>query len=111
MTEVIGAFIATRTMDELIDRGMKQRILLAPIYTVPQLLQAEQLAARGFFCEVPDPRRGATALHPGPFARLSETPIVGFRPAPDAGADTGEVLAAVGLTASEISALRHAELI
>ena len=111
VTEVIGAFIATRTMDELIERGMKQRILLAPIYTVPQLLQAEQLEARGFFREVPDARRGATALHPGPFARLSETPIVGFRPAPDPGADTREVLATVGLTSAEISALRNAEVI
>jgi crotonobetainyl-CoA:carnitine CoA-transferase CaiB-like acyl-CoA transferase len=111
VTEAIGAFIATRTMDELIARGMKQRILLAPIYTVPQLLHAEQLAAREFFRAVPDTRRGATALHPGPFARLSETPIVDFRPAPNAGADTRAVLAAAGLTPSEISALRHAEVI
>ncbi len=111
VTEVIGAFIATRTMDELVERGMKQRILLAPIYTVPQLLRAEQLVARGFFREVPDERRGATALHPGPFARLSETPLADLRPAPAAGADTGEVLAAAGLTPSEISALRQAEAI
>jgi crotonobetainyl-CoA:carnitine CoA-transferase CaiB-like acyl-CoA transferase len=111
VTEVIGAFIATRTMDELIERGMKQRILLAPIYTIPQLLHAEQLAARGFFREVPDQRRGATALHPGPFARLSETPLVDLRRAPEAGADTGAVLAAAGLAPSEISALRHAEVI
>jgi crotonobetainyl-CoA:carnitine CoA-transferase CaiB-like acyl-CoA transferase len=111
VTEVIGAFIATRSMDELIERGMKQRILLAPIYTVPQLLQAEQLVARGFFREVRDDGRGATALHPGPFARLSETPIVDLRPAPEAGADTREVLASAGLSSSEISALRHAEVI
>jgi crotonobetainyl-CoA:carnitine CoA-transferase CaiB-like acyl-CoA transferase len=111
VTEVIGAFIATKTMDELIERGMKQRILLAPIYTIPQLLHAEQLAARGFFREVPDERRGATALHPGPFARLSETPLVDLRPAPQAGADTGAVLNAAGLAPSEISALRRAEVI
>jgi crotonobetainyl-CoA:carnitine CoA-transferase CaiB-like acyl-CoA transferase len=111
VTEVIGAFIATRTMDELIERGMKRRILLAPIYTVPQLLQAEQLTARGFFRQVPDDRRGATALHPGPFARLSETPLVELRPAPDPGADTAAVLTAAGLTPTEISALRRAEVI
>jgi crotonobetainyl-CoA:carnitine CoA-transferase CaiB-like acyl-CoA transferase len=90
---------------------MKRRILLAPIYTVPQLLQAEQLTARGFFRAVRDDRRGATALHPGPFARLSETPLVEPRPAPDPGADTSAVLAAAGLTPTEISALRRAEVI
>lgn len=111
VTGVIGAFIATRAVDELIERGMKQRILLAPIYTVPQLLRAEQLQARGFFREVRDPRRGATALHPGPFARLSETPLIDLKPAPEAGTDTHAVLATVGLTSSELGALRHAEVI
>jgi crotonobetainyl-CoA:carnitine CoA-transferase CaiB-like acyl-CoA transferase len=108
VTEVIGAFIRTKTMAELVEHGMKRRILMAPIFTVPQLLTAEQLVARGFYTEVADPRRGATALHPGPFARLSQTPIVDFRPAPAAGADTEEVLRSAGLSDAEISALAAA---
>lgn len=111
VTEVIGAFLRTRTMAELIERGMKRRILLAPVYSVPQLLEAEQLVARGFFREVKDDRRGATALHPGPFARLSGTPIVDFRPAPEAGADTADVLGTAGLTPVELDSLRAAEAI
>jgi crotonobetainyl-CoA:carnitine CoA-transferase CaiB-like acyl-CoA transferase len=105
VTAVIGDFIRTKTMTELIDRGMKQRILLAPIYSIPQLLAAEQLVARGFFRRVDDPGRGASALHPGPFARLSDTPLAELRPAPEAGADTDSLLAELGLSAAEIRAL------
>jgi crotonobetainyl-CoA:carnitine CoA-transferase CaiB-like acyl-CoA transferase len=76
VTEVIGSFIATRTMDELIERGMKQRILLAPIYTVPQLLQAEQLKARGFFREVPDARRGAAGLTSSQISALQHAEVI-----------------------------------
>jgi crotonobetainyl-CoA:carnitine CoA-transferase CaiB-like acyl-CoA transferase len=109
VTEVIGAFIKTKTIAELIERGMKQHILLAPIYSIPQLLGAEQLVARDFFREVKDEQRNATALHPGPFARLSSTPIVEFRPAPETGADTTDVLGAIGLSPDEIEALCAAE--
>lgn len=111
VTEVIGKFIKTKTLTELIDKGMKRRILLAPIYSVPQLLEAEQLVARGFFRRVDDERRGATALHPGPFARLSDTPIVDFCPAPEAGADTGSLLAELGFPEEEIRTLRAAEAV
>jgi crotonobetainyl-CoA:carnitine CoA-transferase CaiB-like acyl-CoA transferase len=111
VTELIGAFIATKTIDELIERGMKRRILLAPIYSVAQLLDAEQLVARGYFREVADPRRGATARHPGPFARLSETPIVDFRPAPAAGADTDDVLTRAGVAPADVDVLKAARIV
>jgi crotonobetainyl-CoA:carnitine CoA-transferase CaiB-like acyl-CoA transferase len=109
VTEAIGAFIRGRTLDELTERGMKRRILLAPIYSVPQLLTIEQLLARDFFVEVRDEKRGTTALHPGPFARLGGTPIVDFRSAPEAGADTEDVLTALGLSPDETATLRSAE--
>ncbi|MFI5960329.1 CaiB/BaiF CoA transferase family protein [Cryptosporangium sp. NPDC051539] len=87
VTEAIGAFVRSRTLSELIERGMKRRILLAPIYSVPQLLEAEQLVARGYFREIDGVR------YPGPFARLSRTPLREPGPVPEAGADTRDVLA------------------
>lgn len=109
VTAAIGRFIETKTLDELIEFGMKRRILLAPIYSVPQLLRAEQLVARGFFTDVEDPARGVTASYPGRFARLAATPLVEPRPAPVAGADTAEVLGALGLETDEITTLIAAE--
>ncbi|WP_433382313.1 CaiB/BaiF CoA transferase family protein [Streptosporangium sp. CA-115845] len=111
VTEAIGAFIRDRTLDELIESGMKRRILLAPIYSVSQLLEAEQLVARDFFRRVEDERRDAGALHPGPFARLSRTPLAEPRPAPLAGADTVEVLAEIGFGADDIDLLIAGEAV
>lgn len=111
VTEAIGAFIRTRTLDELIEQGMKRRILLAPIYSIPQLLECEQLVARNFFREVHDPRRGLTALLPGPFAHLSDTPLADPGPAPAPGGDTAPVLAEAGFARQEIDALVAAEAV
>jgi crotonobetainyl-CoA:carnitine CoA-transferase CaiB-like acyl-CoA transferase len=111
VTAVIGRFIETKTLDELIERGMKRRILLAPIYSIPQLLRAEQLVARGFFTEVEDDVRGVTATYPGKFAHLSATPLMAPRPAPVAGADTVEILGGLGLEVEEINTLIAAEAV
>lgn len=111
VTEAIAAFIRTRRLDELIERGMKKGILLAPIYSVPQLLDSEQLLARGYFREVHDEARGVTATVPGPFARMSETPLRDIEPAPRVGVHTGEVLAEAGFEPREIDALIAAEAV
>ncbi|WP_432841683.1 CaiB/BaiF CoA transferase family protein [Dactylosporangium sp. CA-092794] len=111
VSEAIGAFIRTRTLDELIERGMKRRILLAPIYSIPQLLRAEQLLARNYFRPVEDPLRDATAVHPGPFAVMSRTPLVEPGPAPVAGAHTRALLSDAGLGAEEIEMLIAAEAV
>ncbi len=111
VTEAIGDFIRTRTLAELIEHGMKRRILLAPVYSIPQLLAAEQLVARNFFRRVEDDRRDATALHPGPFAVLSRTPLAAPRPAPVTGADTVRVLAELGFTGDDIDRLAAAEAV
>jgi crotonobetainyl-CoA:carnitine CoA-transferase CaiB-like acyl-CoA transferase len=111
VTRVIGEFIKTRTLDELIERGMKNRILLAPIYSIPQLLQAEQLVARGFYREVKDEARQVSALHPGPFATLSETPLLPPGPAPLRGQHTSEVLEAAGYTEGDLQLLVAAEAV
>jgi crotonobetainyl-CoA:carnitine CoA-transferase CaiB-like acyl-CoA transferase len=111
VTKVIGDFIATKTVHELVERGMKRGILLAPIYSISQLLECEQLAARDFYREVTDDARGLTARYPGPFARLSETPIRDFSAAPAAGRDTEEILEAIGLDEDVVAQLRAAEVI
>ncbi len=63
------AFFGTRTKREIHERGVAERFLVAPAWTAAELLEDPHLAARGYWVRVD----GTT--HPGPFAKLTETPI------------------------------------
>ncbi|HEB90119.1 MAG TPA: CoA transferase [Deltaproteobacteria bacterium] len=75
------AFLRTMTKAEIHARAVEQKWLIAPINLAPDLLADPQLEARGFWTEV------AGRKMPGPFARLSRTPIVYQRAAPRLGQD------------------------
>lgn len=67
------AFLRTKTIAELYDRAVRERLLLAPITRVPDLLDSEQLSQRAAFGPVEVD--GRKALLPGRFAVLSGTPL------------------------------------
>ncbi len=75
------AFLATRTKAELQERAVAGRWLLAPAWNAADLVADPQLAARDYWQRVED------TLHPGPFAKLSATPIRYRRAAPKLGQD------------------------
>jgi crotonobetainyl-CoA:carnitine CoA-transferase CaiB-like acyl-CoA transferase len=79
--DLISSFVLTKTKLELMARATRDRLLLSPIYTVADLPSDPQLSSRSYWTEV-DGR-----LHPGPFARLSRTPIRLGRSAPPLGQD------------------------
>jgi crotonobetainyl-CoA:carnitine CoA-transferase CaiB-like acyl-CoA transferase len=79
--DVAIAFMGTRTKAEVQEFAVSTGTLIAPIYTVEDLLKDPQLAARDYWTRV-DGR-----LHAGPFAKLSATPLRLDRPAPTLGAD------------------------
>lgn len=73
------AFIGTKTKFELMARATRDRLLMAPVYTIADLVKDPHLAAREYWEQV-DGR-----LTPGPFARLSGTPLRRASPAPKLG--------------------------
>ncbi len=79
--DAIGAFVETKTKRELLDGALARKLLLAPIHDVSDVRADPQLAARQYWTEFD----GVT--HPGPFARLSATPVALRRAAPRLGAD------------------------
>jgi crotonobetainyl-CoA:carnitine CoA-transferase CaiB-like acyl-CoA transferase len=95
VAEIIGTFLRGKTVEELMERSVRERILLAQVSSVGQVLHNPHLRARDFFVPAPGPDGDVVEL-PGPFARLSATPIDGYRPPPRVGEHTGEVLAALG---------------
>jgi crotonobetainyl-CoA:carnitine CoA-transferase CaiB-like acyl-CoA transferase len=77
--EAAWAFIATRGKRELQEFAARERILLGPVYDVRDLRADRQLAARDYWTAV------GARVYPGPFARLSHTPIRYARAAPALG--------------------------
>ncbi len=91
--DVVGALCADKTKAELFQVAQERRLLIVPVSTMDDLDENEHLAARAYWRDVE--RNGQTIRFPGPFARLSETPIEYGRPAPTLGEHTDEVLAVV----------------
>jgi crotonobetainyl-CoA:carnitine CoA-transferase CaiB-like acyl-CoA transferase len=103
---VFGRFFARRTKAELHEGAVAHRVVLMPVNTVRDIYASPQLAARDYWRDIPGPR-GSTLRHPGPFAKLSATPIPPYRPAPQPGGDNEAVyLGALGLSRRELAALR-----
>jgi len=62
-------FLATQTKAEIQRRALEGKWLIGPAWDAADLLADPQLHARDYWVQVAD------APHPGPFARLSRTPI------------------------------------
>ncbi|MCY3635683.1 MAG: CoA transferase [bacterium] len=73
------AFLKTKTQTEIQQQAVAGKMLVSPCYTPAHLAADPQLAAREFWVEVDG------ALHAGPFARLSATPIAYREAAPALG--------------------------
>ena len=83
-------FVASRTMAECYARAVQDGFMLAPLYTMEDIANDTHLEARDYWVEIEGKR------YPGPFAKLSETPLQLTRPAPALGQDQ-HLLADVGL--------------
>ena len=77
------AFIKTKTQAEIQQRAVAGKMLVAPCCTAAYLAADPQLAARDYWVEVDG------AVHAGPFAKLSATPIAYRHPAPGLGQHQG----------------------
>ncbi len=88
--------------------------LIAPLYTVPEMLQDPHVQARGTIVTlpVPGPQPGVTVKVPNSPMHLSRTPPVVDKPGPAAGEHTRQVLRDVaGLSSEEIQRLEQAGVI
>jgi crotonobetainyl-CoA:carnitine CoA-transferase CaiB-like acyl-CoA transferase len=79
--EAIAACTASKTKAELLQVALDRALLMAPVRTLAEVVESEQLAARGWWQTLAAPD-GGTVRHPGPFARFSAAPIRYARPAP-----------------------------
>ena len=103
----IASFFIIKTKAELYERAITDRILLAPCNTVEDLMESPQLQARDFWLEVYHPEFEASVSYPGPFIKLSETPMQTNRRAPLIGEHNEEVyITELGLSREELAQLK-----
>ncbi|MGK2966555.1 MAG: CaiB/BaiF CoA transferase family protein [Tepidiformaceae bacterium] len=109
--EVVKAFAATQTMDQLADEGQHAGALVFPVLDASGVVHDKQFVARDWFVDVEQRAIGAKAKHPGAPFRLAHA---GWRldtGAPFLGEHTREVLTELDLGLNEQIALAGAGVI
>ncbi|MFE4176250.1 CaiB/BaiF CoA transferase family protein [Streptomyces sp. NPDC056909] len=105
LDEAVGGWIARHTRAEAMAAFERAEAAIAPVYDIRDVMTDPQYRALDSVTEVPDPELGTLRMQNVLF-RLSETPgAIRWAGRPH-GADTDTVLAELGLSASEIGALR-----
>jgi len=105
LDEVIGAWTAQRSVDEVLAALDGASVPAGRIYTVADIAADPHYRARGMLDEV-HMDDGTTMTVPGIVPKLSATPGRHRRNAPSLGQDTDAVLTEIGLTALQIQTAR-----
>ncbi len=102
----IGEFFLTLTKREFLQGVLQRQMLGYPVFTVEDIYQDPQLAARQFWQQVIDPTSGQPLTYPGGFALINGERLTLRRPPPRIGQHNQEVYAELGLNASDLERLR-----
>jgi crotonobetainyl-CoA:carnitine CoA-transferase CaiB-like acyl-CoA transferase len=89
--ETLEKFLMTKTKKEVWQNILRRRILAAPVATVADIADDPQLAARRYFVEIDAPHLQRKFTMPGPFAKLSATPVGPAGPPPQIGQHNRDV--------------------
>jgi benzylsuccinate CoA-transferase BbsE subunit len=101
--DAVARYCRRYTKQELLERGLKESVTVAPVNTVEELARFRHLEERGYWLMAPLPD-GRRVPAPGVFARMSETPMAVRRWAPKLGEHNDEILGrTLGLSSDEIA--------
>ncbi|MFJ8532521.1 CaiB/BaiF CoA transferase family protein [Streptomyces sp. NPDC093591] len=106
LDKAVGDWIARHTRADVLAAFEKAEAAVAPIQDVRDVMTDPQYAALGTITTVDDPELGSLRMQNVLF-RLSATPGTIRWPGRPHGADTDEILTGLGLTPTELEALRE----
>jgi CoA-transferase family III len=89
--DCIEGFTLSQTKTELFEEALRRPILLVPVSNTADMVHARQLEAREYWTSIEHPELGREVVYPGPFAKLSETPLRYRRRPPLLGEHTSEI--------------------
>jgi formyl-CoA transferase len=104
LERIIGAFVATRTLDENLHFFEAADVTVGPVYDVSQIVEDDYVAARAALVRVPDSDLGTACMH-NVAPRFSFTPGSIRSEAPRLGEHNEMILATAGFDASAIDDL------
>ena len=110
LDEIVGAALAKLTLAELRERFAKHEVGFSPIYDIADVFDDPQFKARQAIVRVPDSELGSVRMQ-GVVPRFSETPGAVRRAGPTLGEHNDEVYGGLGLTATQIAALKARRVI
>ena len=82
LKRIVGDFVATKTKQELLDAALQKGLLVAPVTTLAEVINGEQLADRDYFQDVDGGALDRAVRYPGAFSKFSEAPLRYRHPAP-----------------------------
>ena len=106
--QIMTEEVAKRSKEEMLEISITYDLLLVPVLTVVDLAESKQLEAREFWQEIED-GGGRSVTYPGPPLKVfldGEQMLNDRRPPPRLGEHNDEVFGELGLTQSELAALR-----
>jgi crotonobetainyl-CoA:carnitine CoA-transferase CaiB-like acyl-CoA transferase len=107
VTGIVGQFLLTKTKAELLERSVRESILIAPVATIADIAASPQLQARNYWQEVEHPEIGEKVKYPGALVKFSETDWQIRRRAPLIGEHNREIYEGeLGLTQEQIVFLK-----
>ena len=106
LDEYIGGWIAERDYDEVLAAFEAQQAVIGPIYSIADIFEDPQYAARETIATVDHPVLGPLRMQ-GVVPRLSITPGRITHPGAELGAHNEEIYGGLGVSGVELEELRH----
>jgi len=75
IVSAIANFLLTKTKVEIMERALRDNIIVAPVNTAKDIWESPHHAHRNFFVQVEHPELGVSLPYCGPFAKMSVTPV------------------------------------
>jgi crotonobetainyl-CoA:carnitine CoA-transferase CaiB-like acyl-CoA transferase len=110
LDEIVGAAIGKLALAELRETLTQHEVGFSPIYDIADVFADPQFSARQAIVSVPDSELGSVRMQ-GVVPRFSETPGVVRRAGPTLGEHNDDVYGGLGLTATQIAALKARKVI
>ncbi len=104
---VVEEFTKTKTKAELLNAALERSLLIAPVTSIDEVTESEQLSARDYWRDIEHPSLGQTFRYPGPFAKFSATPVSYRHRPPSVGEHNHEIYAdELGLSEQRLAELQ-----